>query len=78
MAEALLELQFEDEIVRRDQPLRLPRRLGPDERGAVALERQDGERAGRQEMLFRAPFMRALVGDRRDDARLAVVPVDAS
>ena len=35
-----------------------------------------GERAGGQEMLLRAAFMIALVGDGGDDAGLVVVPAD--
>ena len=48
--------------------------LGPDDRRAPALQRQDGEWAGRQKMFLGAAFMIALVPDIDDDRRLAVVP----
>ena len=41
---------------------------------AVARQRQDRERAGRQEMLLGAAVVVALVRDRADDRRLVVVP----
>ena len=43
----------------------------------LALQRQDRERARRQEMLLGAAVMIALVRDRGDDAGLAVVPAVA-
>ena len=42
--------------------------------GGVALERQDRERAGRQEVLLGAAVVIALVPHGGDDARLGVVP----
>src|SRR6267154_972155 len=53
--------------------------LGPYQRGAIggggiALQRQDREWPGGQEMFFGAAMMRALMRDRRDDRRLPVAP----
>ena len=64
-AEAPLELVMEAGIGQRDNPRRLLRLLGPDDRGAVApggvaFQRQDRERARREEMLLGAPVMIAL------------------
>src|SRR5208282_1496664 len=50
--------------------------LVPDDARPAAWKRQDGEWARREEMLLRAAFMIALVGDRGDDAGLVVVPAD--
>ncbi len=47
-------------------------------RRAVAGQRQDRERPGRQEMLFGAAVMIALVRHGGDDAGLIVVPADAA
>ena len=52
--------------------------FGPHDRRALALQRQDRERPGRQEMLLGAAVMIALVRDGGDDAGLVVVPADAS
>ena len=50
--------------------------LGPDDRRRwLPVQRQDGERAGGQEMLLGAAIVRALMRDGADDARLAIVPV---
>src|SRR6516165_9754814 len=43
-------------------------------RSASALERQNGERAGRQKMLFGPPMVVAFVLDVYDDCRLVVDP----
>ena len=48
--------------------------LGPHDRRALARQRQDRERPGRQEMLLGAAVVIALVRDRGDDRRLVVVP----
>ena len=72
--EAAFELGVEVGVGERDDALGLARLLGPHDRGAAALERQDRERSRRQEMLFGAAAVIALVRDRGDDARLAVVP----
>src|SRR5579863_609011 len=48
--------------------------LGPDQRGALSGQRQDRERAGRQEMFFGAAMMVALMADRDHNAGLIVVP----
>ena len=50
------------------------RGLGPYDRRAPALQRQDRKRPGRQEMLLGAAFVVALVVDVDDDGGLAVVP----
>ena len=73
-AEAALELGMEGGVGERNNTLRLPRLLGPHDRGTAALERQDRERARRQEMFFGAPVMIALVRDRGDDGRLSIIP----
>jgi len=48
--------------------------LGPHQRGARPLQRQDRERTGGQKMLLGAALMIALMADRDDDAGLIVVP----
>ena len=75
-AEALLELGLEQERIAGDQFFGVGRALGPDDRRAVAGQRQDGERPGRQEMLLGAAIVRPLMRDRADDAGLAVLPAD--
>ena len=75
-AEALLELGLEQERIAGYQPFGVGRPLGPYDRGSVAGQRQDGEWAGRQEMLLGAAIVRAFMRHRADDARLAVFPVD--
>src|SRR5262249_56848055 len=72
--EAPLELDMEIGIRQREDALSLGRRLGPHDRGAPALERQNGERTGRQEMFLGAATVIALMLDRRHDARLRIVP----
>ena len=75
-AEALLQFDLEDEVVAGDQPFGVRRALGPDDAtSGCPLQRQDGEGAGRQEMLFGAAIVRALMRHGADDARLAVFPV---
>jgi hypothetical protein len=74
-AEALFQLDVEGEIVAFEQALGVFRRFRPDDGGAVAFQRQDGEGAGRQEMFLGAALMRALMGDGGDDAHLAVIPM---
>src|SRR4051812_3316225 len=73
-SEARLKLGVEAGIVESHQPLRLAQPFRPDDGGAAAGQRQDGERAGRQEMLLGTPLMVALVLDRGDDPGLAIVP----
>ena len=73
-AEALLQLVVEFIVGQRDDALGLVRAFGPHDRGAVARQRQDRERPGGQEMLLGAAFVIALVRDRADDGRLAVIP----
>ena len=75
-AEALLDLGQEAGIVERQDARRLARLLGPGDAGAVAGQRQDGERPGRQKVLHGAAAVRAVVADGRDDARLRVAPAD--
>src|SRR5579862_1876099 len=72
--EALFKLAMERIVRQRHDALGLALGLGPHDRGAVALERQDRERPGGQKMLFRAAAMIALVADRSDDRRLIVSP----
>src|SRR5207342_126113 len=74
-AEAALELVMEASLGQRHNPRRLLRLLGPDDRGAVAsgsvaFERQDRERARRQEMLLGTPVMIALMRNGGDDGGL--------
>ena len=77
-AEALFQLGVEAVVRQRDDALGLALFLGPHDRRALALERQDRERPRRQEMLLGAAVMIALVRDGGDDARLTVVPADAA
>ena len=76
-------LEFDDESLGRhgDEPRGFGRRHGPDERepalGPVrGAQREDRQRTARQEMLRRAPVVGDLVRERRDDARLSIVPAD--
>ena len=74
-AEAALQLGMERVVRQRDDALRFVGFSSVhtiDER--LALQRQDGERAGGQEMLLGAAVMVALVRDGGDDAGLVVVP----
>ena len=68
-AETPLELGVKLLVRQRDDALGLFALLGPDDRRAmpsrVALQRQDRERTGRQEMLLGAPVVIALVRDGR-------------
>ena len=52
--------------------------FGPDDRRALALERQDRERTGGQEMLLGAAVVIALMRDGRDDAGLVRSPSRSS
>ena len=62
--------------VEREQRVGVGAALVPDDARPAARQRQDGERAGGQEMLLGAALVIALVGDRGDDAGLVVVPAD--
>jgi hypothetical protein len=73
---------MEARLGQRDNPRRLLRLLGPDDRRAVAsssvaFQRQDRERARREEMLLGAPVMIALVRHRGNDGGLAIAPTVA-
>ena len=74
--EAKFELAREVLGVEREQRAGVGAPLVPDDARPAAGKRQDGERAGGQEMLLRAAFMIALVGDGGDDAGLVVVPAN--
>ncbi len=58
----------------RDERARVGATLVPDDARLAAGQRQDGERAGRQEMLLGHAFMVALMRDGGDDAGLIIVP----
>ncbi len=73
VAEAAFQLFLEDQIVAVHEALCILRALAPDERRAVAGERQGRERAGGQEMLLGRAVMRAFVLHGGDDAGLAVI-----
>ena len=73
-AEAPLQLGVKLIVRQRDDAGRLGIGLGPHQRGAVAGERQDRERARGQEMLHGAALVRTLMRHRGDDRRLAVIP----
>ena len=66
-AEALLELGVDIRLRQRHDALGLRTCLGPDDRRAPPLERQDRERPGGQEVLLGAAAMIALMRDRGDD-----------
>src|SRR5579863_9954133 len=78
VAEVQLEtlLEFGMEFVGRqsDDAFGFAAGLGPDDRRAPALERQDGERSGWQKVLLRPAFVIALVTDINDNRRLAIGP----
>ena len=78
LAELRREAQFEltQEVFRleRDERARVGAALVPDDARLAPGQRQDGERAGRQEMLLSHAFVVALVRDGGDDAGLVVVP----
>ena len=78
LAELRREAQFElaQKIFRleRDERPSVGAALVPDDARPASGQRQDGERAGRQEMLLGDAFVVALMRDRRDDAGLVVVP----
>src|SRR6185503_18472549 len=73
-AEAALELVVEFGVRECDDPLGGGGLLGPDEGGAPAAERQDGEGAGGEEMLLGTALVIALMGDCGDDGGLAIGP----
>ena len=75
-AEALLDLGEEARVIERQNACGLARLLGPRDARAVAGQRQDGERPGRQEVLHRAAAVRAVVAHGGDDAGLRVAPAD--
>ena len=60
--------------VERDERARLRPALVPDDARAPPRQRQDGEGARGQEVLFGDPLVLVFVGDRRDDAQLVVIP----
>ena len=74
--EAQLELAHEVVGVEREQRSGIGAPLVPDNARLASRQRQDGEGAGRQEMLLGAALVVALVRDRRDETRLVVVPAD--
>ena len=74
--EAPLELGVKVGIRQRDDALRLVVLLGPHDRRAPSLQRQDRERAGGQKMLLGAAAMIALMGDGGDDRGLIVGPAE--
>ena len=73
-SKTLFEFGVELIVRQRNDPLGFTRIFSPDDRTAFSGERQDREGAGRQEMLFSAAVVIALVRDCRDDRRLIVVP----
>ncbi len=75
-AETLVDLGQETRIVQRQDALRLLLSLAPGNATAVALERQDGERPARQEVLHGAAVVRALMCHGGDDAGLFEAPAD--
>ena len=77
-AEAAFQLGVESVVRQRDDALGLALFLGPHDRRALALQRQDRERPRRQEMLLGAAVMIALMRHGGDDAGLIVVPADAA
>jgi hypothetical protein len=71
-AETTLDFEQEVAVVERQQRRNVLTALGPDNRGTMAElaaigQRQDGERARRQEVFDRPPLMRPLMADRRDN-----------
>ena len=76
-AEALFQLGVKLLVRQRDDARGLAAFLRPDDGRAIAGERQNGERPGRQKMLLGAAAMRALMRDRRDNARLPIIPAEA-
>src|SRR5262249_23138724 len=76
LREAKFEFAFKLLGVERNQRAGVSAPLVPHDARPPARKRQDREWAGGQEMLLRAAFMIALVGDRGDHAGLVVVPAD--
>ncbi len=73
-AKAFFELELEFVVRQRNDARRFAAPLGPHQRRALAGQRQDRERTGRQEMFLGAAAVVALVRDGDDDAGLVVVP----
>src|SRR6266702_6123026 len=73
-AKAPLELGVEFVLAQRRDPGRFLAILGPHQRRAVALQRQDRKRPRGQKMFFGAAVMLALMTDGDDDAGLVVIP----
>ena len=71
---SLLKLGMEGVSGQRDDALRLAGCLSPDNRRALTLERQDGERSRRQKVLLRPAVVIAFVIDIDDDRRLTILP----
>src|SRR5690606_31992042 len=76
MTEALFQFGFEYEVVFANEALGIRGTLGPDERAAIALQRKDRKRSGREKMLIGPAAMRQFMRDIADDPGLAVIPVD--
>ena len=76
-AEALFQFVVKFVIRQRYDALGLVRLFRPHDGRAVSRQRQDRERAGGQEMLLGAALVVALMCDRADDGRLAVIPAVA-
>src|SRR5258708_15463435 len=77
--EAALQLLMKVLLGKRDDARGFGVGLGPHQRGAIggggiALQRQDREWPGGEEVFFGAAVMRALMRDRRDDLGLPLAP----
>src|SRR5690606_17629799 len=73
-AEAGLHLRDEGVVAERGDAAALAARLGPYDGGAIAGERENGERAGGKKMLDGASLVRQLMRDGRDQAELGIAP----
>ena len=73
-AEAQPQFFLERVRLKRQHALGFRGPLRPDQRGAVAGQRQDGEWAGRREMFLGPAIVRQFVFDRGDEAHLVVGP----
>src|SRR5690606_8708339 len=67
MTEALFQFGFEYEVVFANEALGIRGTLGPDERAAIALQRKDRKRSGREKMLIGPAAMRQFMRDIADD-----------
>src|SRR5688500_11662822 len=76
-SETLFDFGMEIRVLQRHDTVGFFFLLSPDNGRALALERQDRERTGRQEMLLGAAIVIALMRDRRDNAGLSVLPAEA-